>query len=254
MNTKYKTLLGFAALIVASGVPASLYATPQQATATISHAGAEPAQASVPRLIQFNGTLKDATTHPVSGVASVTFAIYSEQDGGSPLWSETQNVLADALGHYNVLLGSATSTGVPADLFGTGQSRWLGITIARQQEMPRALMASVPYAMKAGDADTLGGLPASAYVTTQSLSSHPLASGAATTIVASPQIASSSPAANADDNPLRNPSRKPQSLARAPQIFFRSGRPARTSASRKSSKQMVDSSASTPIRRSCSST
>jgi trimeric autotransporter adhesin len=198
MNTKYKTLLGFAALIVASGVPASLYATPQQATATISHAGAEPAQASVPRLIQFNGTLKDATTHPVSGVASVTFAIYSEQDGGSPLWSETQNVLADALGHYNVLLGSATSTGVPADLFGTGQSRWLGITIARQQEMPRALMASVPYAMKAGDADTLGGLPASAYVTTQSLSSHPLAGGAATTIVASPQIASSSPAANAD--------------------------------------------------------
>ena len=125
MNTKYKTLLGFAALIVASGVPASLYATPQQATATISHAGAEPAQASVPRLIQFNGTLKDATTHPVSGVASVTFAIYSEQDGGSPLWSETQNVLADALGHYNVLLGSAT----------TGASRrfiWHGpITLAR---------------------------------------------------------------------------------------------------------------------------
>ena len=186
MNTKYKTLIGFAALIVASGVPASLYATPQQAAATISRAGAEPAQASVPRLIQFNGTLKDATTHPVSGVASVTFAIYAEQDGGSPLWSETQNVLADTLGHYNVLLGSATATGVPADLFGTGQSRWLGVTIARQQEMPRALMASVPYAMKAGDADTLGGLPASAYVT-RGGNVHPIVAGSATSTGTSPE-------------------------------------------------------------------
>jgi hypothetical protein len=174
MKSKYKPLIGFAALIAASGMPASLCATPQQAAATISHAGTEPAQASVPRLIQFNGTLKDVTTHPVSGVASVTFAIYSEQDGGSPLWSETQNVLTDALSHYNVLLGSATATGVPAYLFGTGQSRRLGVAIARQQEMPLALMASVPYAMKAGDADTLGGLPASVCVTTKSLSAHPI--------------------------------------------------------------------------------
>ena len=186
MISKYKTLIRFAALIAASGMPASLYATPQQEAATTSHAGAEPAQASVPRLIQFNGTLKDATTHPVSGVASVTFAIYSEQDGGSPLWSETQNVLADALGHYNVLLGSATATGVPADLFGTGQSRWLGVTIARQEEMPRALMASVPYAMKAGDADTLGGLPASAYVT-RNVNSHPIVAGNGSSVGNSPE-------------------------------------------------------------------
>jgi hypothetical protein len=74
---------------------------------------------------------------------------------------ETQNVLADANGHFNVLLGAATAAGVPAELFGTGQSRWLGVTVARQQEMPRVLLASVPYALRAADADTLGGLPAS---------------------------------------------------------------------------------------------
>jgi hypothetical protein len=93
----------------------------------------------------------------------VTFAIYDEQDGGTAtaLWSETQNVLADANGHFNVLLGAATAAGVPAELFGTGQSRWLGVTVARQQEMPRVLLASVPYALRAADADTLGGLPAS---------------------------------------------------------------------------------------------
>ncbi len=33
-------------------------------------------------------------------------------------------------------------------------------------EMPRVLLASVPYAMKASDAETLGGLPASAFLRT----------------------------------------------------------------------------------------
>ena len=82
------------------------------------------------------------------------------QDGGAALWTETQNVLADGNGHYTALLGTATTGGVPSELFGTGQSRWLGVSIARQPEMPRVLLASVPYALKAGDADTLGGLPA----------------------------------------------------------------------------------------------
>jgi trimeric autotransporter adhesin len=151
-----------------------------------------PPQAGVPRLLQFNGTLRDTAARPVAGVSSVTFAIYAEQDGGAALWSETQNVLADSNGHYNVLLGVATANGVPADLFGTGQSRWLGVTIAREPEMARVLLASVPYALKAADADTLGGLPASEYVTTQALAasnarpSTALTTGA-TTIVSTPQ-------------------------------------------------------------------
>ena len=144
------------------------------------------AEVSVPRLVQFNGTLKDSAARPVTGVASVTFAIYAEQDGGTALWSETQNVVADANGHFNALLGGATAAGMPAELFGTGQSRWLGITIARQPEMPRVLLASVPYALKAGDAATLGGLPASAYVTTLSLAARSTTPGS-TTILTTPQ-------------------------------------------------------------------
>ncbi len=171
-------------------------ATAQQTT---SVAAAE----SVPRLVQFNGTLKDSAARPVAGVASVTFAIYADQDGGSALWSETQNVIADANGHFSTLLGGATANGMPAELFGTGQSRWLGITIARQQEMPRVLLASVPYALKAQDAETLGGIPASEYVTTKSLAAantratSPIVAGGATTIIATPQAASTATALNA---------------------------------------------------------
>ncbi len=150
------------------------------------------AQSSVPHLVQFSGILKDATARPVAGVSSVTFAIYAEQEGGDPLWSETQNTLADANGHYSIVLGAATTGGFPVELFGTGQSRWLGVTIARQPEMPRILMASVPYALKAGDADTLGGLPASAYVTTQQLATRtaaPVVSTGGTTVIATGAIA-----------------------------------------------------------------
>ncbi len=148
-------------------------------------------QLSVPRLVQFNGTLKDGAARTVAGVASVTFAIYAEQDGGTALWSETQNVLADTNGHFNVLLGAATTAGVPTELFGTGQSRWLGVTVARQQEMPRVLLASVPYALEAADADTLGGLPASAYVTKSAASLTP----GSTAILAAPEITNSASSA-----------------------------------------------------------
>ena len=140
---------------------------------------------SVPRLVQFNGTLKDSAARPVVGVVSVTFALYAEQDGGAPLWTETQNVLGDANGHYNALLGTATSGGFPTELFSasSGGSRWLGVTVARQPEQPRVLLASVPYALKAADADTLGGLPASSYVTTQQLAARGAMAAPATTAV-----------------------------------------------------------------------
>ncbi|HEY0704231.1 MAG TPA: hypothetical protein VGD60_15780, partial [Candidatus Acidoferrales bacterium] len=183
-------------LICAGGAAARPMPQPQALT-TIARGTEAPAgvPAGVPRLVQFNGSLKDAAARAVSGVASVTFAIYAEQDGGTALWSETQNVLADANGHYAVLLGAATSAGVPAELFGTGSSRWLGVTVARHEEMPRVLLASVPYALKAADAETLGGLPASAYVTEQSLAARTsttiLAPGG-TTIAAAPQNSTAS--------------------------------------------------------------
>jgi len=41
--------------------------------------------------------------------------------------------------------------------------RWLGVTINGGQEQPRVLLLSVPYALKAADAETIGGLPPSAF-------------------------------------------------------------------------------------------
>jgi trimeric autotransporter adhesin len=120
--------------------------------------------AVVPRLVNFSGKAADVQGKAISGIAGVTFAIYKDQYEGAPLWLETQNVQADAKGNYTVQLGATKPDGLPLDLFSSGEARWLGMTVNGGQEQPRVLLLSVPYALKAADAETIGGLPPSAFV------------------------------------------------------------------------------------------
>jgi hypothetical protein len=137
--------------------PAALAQSSQDASAML---------VPVPRVVWFSGTFRPADGLPASPMESVTLAVYRDQDGGSPLWQETQNVAVTTDGRYNVLLGSTTPDGLPIDLFTSGEPRWLGVRFNRtgEREQPRVQLASVPYALKAADAETLGGRPASAYV------------------------------------------------------------------------------------------
>jgi hypothetical protein len=133
------------------------------ATATATAAGTV-----VPRLVQFSGAVTDSAGKPALGPVLVTFSLYALQEGGAPLWSETQMLPLDAQGHYAVFLGAASPEGLPLDLFATGSARWLGVAPALPGvgEQPRVLLVGVPYALKAADADTLEGKPASAFVQT----------------------------------------------------------------------------------------
>src|SRR5579884_313770 len=130
------------------------------------------AQSQVPPLVSFSGNLADAAGKPLTGAQAVTFSIYSERDSHAPLWQETQNVAADEQGRYTVHLGAATATGMPLDLFTSGQSLWLGVQpqTTGVPEQSRVLLVSAPYALKAADAETLGGKPASAFVTREAVS------------------------------------------------------------------------------------
>jgi hypothetical protein len=135
------------------------------ATTTVAQStnGAESA-GSVPQLVKFAGVLKDDLGHAKTGMVGVTFAVYKDQDGGSPLWLETQNIEADGEGNYSTLLGLTKRDGLPADLFSGNEPRWLGVQIEGETEQPRILFVSVPYAMRASDAATIGGLPPSAFM------------------------------------------------------------------------------------------
>jgi hypothetical protein len=120
-------------------------------------------------LVKFSGTVRDEQGKPQSGVVGITFALYKDQEGGAPLWLETQNVQADANGHYTTMLGATNSDGLPMEFFTSNEARWVGVQPQGQNEQPRVLLVSAPYALKAADSETLGGKPASAYVTTEAL-------------------------------------------------------------------------------------
>jgi len=119
--------------------------------------------ASVPRLIKFSGELRDLAGKPLTGVVDAHFAIYRAQQDAAPIWEETQTLQLDEQGRYTVLLGAMQAEGLPVELFTSGEARWLGVAAGKLPEQPRVLMVSVPYALKAADAETLGGKPASAY-------------------------------------------------------------------------------------------
>ena len=137
-----------------------------------------PNASAVPRLIKFSGEVNPQIS-PIKqikesengksqspAVVGLSFSLYELQEGGSPLWSESQKVQVDEQGRYTVLLGATQPEGLPLDLFTSGKALWLGVQpqLPGAVEQPRVLLVAVPYALKAADADTLGGLPASAFL------------------------------------------------------------------------------------------
>jgi trimeric autotransporter adhesin len=186
-------------LVACSGLTLLVAQESSSVSTTVAPAAVPAAvPAIVPAMVNFPGTLTDLNGKPVTGLVGVTFLLYREQQGGAPLWMETQNVRPDKAGHYSVMLGSTTSQGLPADLFVSGEARWLGVQVSGQAEQPRVLLLSVPYALKAADAETLGGFPLSAFVLAQpglpAVSSNSAALAAAST--SSPDAATAPPASS----------------------------------------------------------
>jgi len=113
----------------------------------------------VPHLINYQGRLADSGA-PADGPKQMVFSFYSTETGGTPLYSEAQTVTV-ADGVFNVLIGSVTL--IPANLF-DNSSLFLGVKVEADAEMaPRQRIASAPFALKAADANLLGGLDSSAF-------------------------------------------------------------------------------------------
>jgi hypothetical protein len=163
-----KTCASIRVVVLASSFIGSAAGVSFAQTAEWKTSPATPLAASaptvVPALVPYSGIAVGGDGRALSGEVGVTFLIYKDEQGGEPLFAETQSVALDPTGHYTAQLGASLANGIPINLFGTGEARWLEVQIAGQAPQPRVLLASVPYAMKASDAATLGGLPASAFV------------------------------------------------------------------------------------------
>jgi hypothetical protein len=122
----------------------------------------------LPMLIRFSTVIPNPER--VSIERPMQFAIHSEKEGGMPLWTEDQIVTIGKGGNLTVVLGARSTEGIPKSLFVSGGARWISVSLYGVEVGPRSLVVSVPYAMKAADADTLGGLPLSAFVTREDTS------------------------------------------------------------------------------------
>src|SRR5882724_10166297 len=103
------------------GMKLSINILPALAMATLLCAGlfaqeSVPTSVIVPRLVSYSGHVMDGHGKPGSGVTGITFAIYKDQEGGAPLWLETQNVSIDSKGNYTAELGSTKRDGLPLEV------------------------------------------------------------------------------------------------------------------------------------------
>jgi len=120
--------------------------------------------ASPPTLIPFDGELPARPDLVRAGSATIVISIYAAKDDTTPLWSEEQTVPVGADGKYVISIGASREEGVPSDVFAKQHGRWIGIAVKNEVEQPRIMVVSVPYAVKAGDAETIGGRPFTDFV------------------------------------------------------------------------------------------
>ncbi|AUX43175.1 uncharacterized protein SOCE26_046180 [Sorangium cellulosum] len=108
------------------------------------------AAAAVPGTITHQGRLFDAEDQPIDGTLDVVFALYDTRSATVPVWSEVHTITFDH-GYFSVDLGEVSPIDEPVS---DGAARYLGITVGDDPEMvPRARVASVPYALQAGNVD-----------------------------------------------------------------------------------------------------
>lgn len=118
--------------------------------------------ADVPGMISYQGQLTDSSGVSVpDDTYSMRFYIYNSDRGTILLWPGEEKKVAVAGGIYQVQLGTASP--LSAGVFENGMA-WLEVHIYNETltswEMltPRQRITATAYALKAADADTLGGM------------------------------------------------------------------------------------------------
>jgi hypothetical protein len=162
---KTRPLIALSAALIPLLLPSNLASRAQSAAAARPTPLAASAPTAVPALVPYSGVAQDRSGKPLTGEARITFQLFENEQGGDPLWLETETVEVDAAGHYAVQLGASSPAGLPLTTFVSGEGRWLEVEIAGQEPQPRIFFSSVPYAMKSADAESLAGHSAADFVT-----------------------------------------------------------------------------------------
>jgi membrane-associated HD superfamily phosphohydrolase len=105
---------------------------------------------AIPQVMTIRGTLRDSSGNLLSGSYQFTFRIYNVSSGGTPLWTETQNVTVTS-GSFTVPLGSVNPINLTFD-----EDYYLGLEIGSDGEMtPRQRLTSVSYTFRSNVSEGL---------------------------------------------------------------------------------------------------
>ncbi len=113
------------------------------------------AGAATPGEVQYQGLLLDDLGDPVNGLVDFSFELFDAATGGTSLWTESHVDVDVVDGVYDVALGSITPLGSSVL---DGGSVYLEISVEAETLTPRQRLLAVPYAIRAGDADSVGGV------------------------------------------------------------------------------------------------
>ena len=114
--------------------------------------GVPIAFAEVPRLIRYQGFLKDSQSVPLQGPYNLTFRLYPAVTGSTPVWTEAQTNVPIDSGSFSVLLGQTAIL----DAVDWSAPLWLSIQVNTDAELsPRQQITSVPLAIRAAVAEAL---------------------------------------------------------------------------------------------------
>lgn len=109
------------------------------------------ALASTPSLIGVTGAISSSGGAAPDGAYDLTFALYKDQSGGTPLWFEGPLTIGVKNGMFSVNLG-VTKVLPPAVM---ATATWVGVAIAQEPELPRKQLTSVPFSVRTLVAESL---------------------------------------------------------------------------------------------------
>lgn len=116
------------------------------------------ALAVTPQVISYQGRLDNGSGSPVTdGPYLIKFQIYDVPAGGTALWNSEFRTVTITNGLFVYHLGQDVA--FPVDLFETGSTRYLGITVGVNPEsVPRIAFASAPYALQSANSEKVSWL------------------------------------------------------------------------------------------------
>jgi cysteine-rich repeat protein len=116
-----------------------------------------PAAASAVTL-PLQGILRNAGGGPVTdGSYPMVFRLYEGEKAEKPLWDEVTVGIPVQSGLFSFTLGTSPKSPLDEALFAANEALWIGVQVGVEQELPRARLDQVAYAVRALVADKLKG-------------------------------------------------------------------------------------------------